>query len=389
MAHSMNRRDWLKASALLTGSFSLTGAISTIATPVEVASSESFVSQRFTEERIAREWPNLKARLFANENPFGPSAKAKQAITDALGLSYQYPMGAVDKLTKMIAEEESVKPEQIMLGAGSSPLLMGSGIYFGKDGGTIISGDPSYDDLPRKAEGVKAKWKKVPLTSEYKLDLDAMEKAIDSTTTLMYLCNPNNPTGTVLDAAKLKAFCERVSAKIPVFIDEAYIDYLPDPKGSSLMECVRKGQNVIVARTFSKLHGFAGLRVGYIISQEETIKKLHPYTNGGGSISATSLSGAAASYLDKEYLADALKKTTESKEYLYKVLKQEGYEYVPSSTNFVIFPLRMESERFVGEMMKRGVGVRSWKFAGKEWCRVSIGRMDEMKIFEEAFKQVS
>ena len=389
MAHSMNRRDWLKASALLTGSFSLTGAISTIATPVEVASSESFVSQRFTEERIAREWPNLKARLFANENPFGPSAKAKQAITDALGLSYQYPMGAVDKLTKMIAEEESVKPEQIMLGAGSSPLLMGSGIYFGKDGGTIISGDPSYDDLPRKAEGVKAKWKKVPLTSEYKLDLDAMEKAIDSTTTLMYLCNPNNPTGTVLDAAKLKAFCERVSTKIPVFIDEAYIDYLPDPKGSSLMECVRKGQNVIVARTFSKLHGFAGLRVGYIISQEETIKKLHPYTNGGGSISATSLSGAAASYLDKEYLADALKKTTESKEYLYKVLKQEGYEYVPSSTNFVIFPLRMESERFVGEMMKRGVGVRSWKFAGKEWCRVSIGRMDEMKIFEEAFKQVS
>ncbi len=384
--NSMNRRDWLKASALLTSGLSLTGAISSMAAKKEPT---NFVSQRFAEEQIAREWPDLKARLFANENPFGPSEKAKKAIIDAIAKSYQYPINAIDKLTQMIATEEGVSPKQVMLGAGSSPLLLGAALYFGKEGGTVISGDPSYEDLPKRAETIHGVWKKIPLTAEYTLDLDAMEKAIDKSTSLMYLCNPNNPTGTMVDTAKLKAFCERVSPKVPVFVDEAYLYYLPDPKAVSLVECVRKGQNVIVARTFSKLHALAGLRVGYIIAQEETIKILQGYASGGMCISATSLSAALASYTDKEFLAEALKKTIESKEYLYKVLKQEGYTYIPSVTNFVMFPLRMEADRFVEEMMKRSVGVRPWKFAGKEWCRVSIGRMDEMKIFEEAFKQVS
>jgi histidinol-phosphate aminotransferase len=216
-----------------------------------------------------------------------------------------------------------------------------------------------------------------------------MEKKIDSNTSLMYICNPNNPTGTVVDTAKLKAFCERVSKKVPVFIDEAYIDYLPDPQAASLMDSVKKNQNVMVARTFSKLYGFAGLRVGYMVALPETIKLLGKYTDGGGAISATSAKAAIAAYQDKAFLADALQKTLASKKFLYETLKKEGYDYIPSSSNFVMFPLKMDGPKFVEEMTKRGVGVRSWKFAGKEWCRVSIGRMEEMQAFAEAFKQVS
>ena len=384
----MNRRNWLKTSALITGGLTLlndkiqAGGIAPV--------NSNAATWTMKEERLIAEFPKVKARLFANENPFGPSEKAKKAIQEAIANSYQYPFIQLMELQKKIADFEGMKTEQIMLGAGSSPLLHGAALLFNKPGGNIISGDPTYEDLLEKATALhNITWIKVPLTSEHKLDLDEMEKRVDDKTTLVYVCNPNNPTGTVVDNAKLKAFCERVSKKVPVFIDEAYIDYMPDPKGTTLIDCVKKGQNVYVARTFSKLYGFAGLRVGYIVGQEASIKSLEPYTAGWGCISATSAQAALATYQDSEFLADAFKKTLASKEYLYSVLKKEGYEYIPSSTNFVMFPLNMDAERFTEEMMKRGVGVRPWKFAGKQWCRVSIGKMEEMEMFAQAFKQVS
>ncbi len=384
--HRMNRRHWLKTSALLTGGVTLLNETFATAAPVPTYGFSSTVK----EEVLIKEYPNLKARLFANENPFGPSEKAKKAIQDAMTKSYQYPFIALEALQKKIADTEGVKPEQIMLGAGSSPLLHGSALYFARKGGNIISGDPTYEDLLERATVFKSiDWVKVPLTTEHKLDLDEMEKRINDKTVMMYICNPNNPTGTIVDAAKLKAFCERVSKRVPLFIDEAYIDYLEDPKGSTLLDCVKKGQNILVARTFSKLYGFAGLRVGYIVGQPELIKEIEPHTAGFYCISATSGAAAFAAYQETDYLKDALQKTLASKEYLYSVLKKEGYEYIPSYTNFVMFPVNMDAERFVEEMMKRGVGVRPWKFAGKDWCRVSIGKMEEMEIFAEAFRQIS
>ncbi|MEJ1241470.1 histidinol-phosphate transaminase [Chryseolinea sp. T2] len=384
----MNRRHWIRTSAMLAGGASLIPGVFNRAT-AGISASPSF-SSTIREEVLLREFPNPKTRLFANENPFGPSEKAKKAIVEALGKSYQYPFTALFELQGKIATHEGVKPEQVMLGAGSSPLLHGTALYFAKQGGNIITGDPTYEDLPEKATALKTiDWVKVPLTSEHKLDLDEMEKRINDKTVMVYVCNPNNPTGTQVDTAKLKAFCERVSKKVLVFIDEAYIDYTADPKGMTLVDCVKKGQNVVVARTFSKLYGFAGLRVGYVIGQESFMKSIEPFTAGFACISATSGAAALAAYQETDFLADALKKTLASKEYLYSVLKKEGYSYIPSTTNFVMFPVNMDAERFTEEMMKRSVGVRPWKFAGKEWCRVSIGTMEEMESFAQAFKQIS
>jgi len=394
MGNTISRRQLLRRGALLAGGLPFAGSLlnKVQASPLISNPMSPLVhgAEAWTEKDIALNAPvTLKARLFANENPFGPSDKAKKAILEALPTSYQYPFMYLRDLTQKIADFEKVKEENVMMAAGSTPLLMAAALAYSKPGGNIITGDPSYEDLPSRATRVGEKWVKVPLTADFKLDLEAMEKAIDDNTGLIYICNPNNPTATVVDTAKLKAFCERVSKKVPIFVDEAYIDYLDDPQGTTLIPLVNAGANIIVARTFSKLYGFAGLRIGYVVTQPEIIKKLSVYTEGFMSISATTLQAAIAAYQDREYLDAALKKTIASKNFLYETLKKEGYTYVPSSANFVLFPIKMEGKQFTDEMMKRGVGVRFWKFDNKEWCRVSVGRMDEMEAFATAFKEIS
>ncbi|MEO6329132.1 MAG: histidinol-phosphate transaminase [Ginsengibacter sp.] len=387
MSASMNRRHWLKTSTMLTGGLAfLPGTLPAVPAP---ASPVKRIKSLSDTEYGRLMPPDLKARLFANENPFGPSDKAKKAISESLETCCRYPLTEVEEMIDKIAAYEGVAKEMIMMSSGSTPILQATALCYCKAGDSVISADPSYADLPEHAEAVNAKWIKVPLTAEFKLDLDAMEKAIDNTTKLVYICNPNNPTATIVDTVRLKDFCERVSKKVMVFVDEAYIDYLPDPQGTTLIENIKKGQNIIVARTFSKLYGFAGLRIGYMVAQPETVKKVEPFCVSWFGISGPSIRAALVSYQDKEYLQDALKKTIASKEFLYKTLKSEGYEYIPSSANFVMFPIKMEGQRFVDEMMKRGVGVRFWEFNNKHWCRVSIGRIDEMEAFATAFKELS
>jgi histidinol-phosphate aminotransferase len=389
MANSINRRNWIRSSAFMAGGLAFcSGTITKLAAmPARVFKPSARV---LTDQDAFLSGPfDLKARLLANENPFGPSAAAKKAMTEALDKSYQYPFMQMSQLSGKIAKFEGIQQRNIIMDSGSTPLLHAAAQVFTKGGKNVITGDPSYDDLPTYAEELDGKWVKVPLTADYKLDLKAMEAKIDANTGLVYICNPNNPTATVVDTAELKAFCERVSKKVMVFVDEAYIDYLTDPQAATMIGQLKTGNNIIIARTFSKLYGFAGLRLGYAIALPETIAQLKKYSSSGFNVSAPTLAGALAAYQDKEFLTDALKKTNTSKEYLYSVLKKEGYEYIPSSANFVMFPLKMDGKKFVGELMKRGVGVRNWTFNNKEWCRVSIGRMDEMEAFAEAFKQIS
>lgn len=384
----INRRKWLKQSAILAGSLPFAGSL--FSSELKITAKQPPFYSCISDREFGQQAPaDLKARLFANENPFGPSDKAKQAIIAALDVSYQYPMQHLKLLGEKIAEYEGLQRENILISSGSSPLLYAAALLYGKPGSNIISGETTYEYLPSKASYFSAKWVKIPLTKEYSLDLDAMEKAVDSNTSLVYICNPNNPTATIVDAEKLKGFCERVSKKVTVFVDEAYIDYLDNKQAITLINAVKKNQNVIVARTFSKLYGFAGLRVGYIVAKAELIKEISNYTEGPFSISAPSVHAALAAYNDTEFLQTAFAKTVASKNFLYEVLKKEGYEYIPSAANFLMFPIKMDGTKFVDEMMKRGVGVRNWKMNGKDWCRISIGRMDEMQAFADAFKEIS
>jgi len=389
----ISRRALLTRGALLAGGLPFAGSIFNrlqAAPSVNGHAFTSFASEGWSERDIALNAVEpLKARLFANENPFGPSEIAKKAIMDTLPVVCRYPMRAMGDLTSKIAAYEKIKQENILLAAGSTPLLMAAALAYCKPGTNIVSGDPTYADLPSKAAKYGATWVKVPLTTDYKLNLEAMEKAVDANTTMVYICNPNNPTGTVVDTAALRAFVDRVSKKTMVFVDEAYNDYMADPQGSTLIPMADTSPNIIIARTFSKIYGFAGIRIGYVVTQPDTIKKLLLYTEASMSIATTTLQAAIASYQEREYMDGVLKKTTASKEYLYSVLKKEGYSYVPAVANFVIFPIKMDGKQFTDEMMKRSVGVRFWKFNNQDWCRISIGRMDEMEAFAGAFKELA
>ena len=384
MTKEMNRRDWIRSSALIAGGLYTAGMAQWAS-----AAPNSLIPPKADMAKILADTPKMKARLTSNENPFGPSEKAKEALIEAINDSFMYPRERIMALRKAIAEEEGVAEEYVMLGAGSSELLLAGALNYSRSGGTILSADPTYMSLVRSAVECGAGWEKVPLTKEYAHDLDAMEKRVSDKISLVYVVNPNNPTGTITPTDKLKSFCEAVSRRKPIFIDEAYIDYMENPKKQTMIECVQKGQNVIVARTFSKVHAFAGLRVGYIIAQPDTIKALSKYSNSAGNVSATSASAALASLQDKEFVAACVKKTHEAKEFTYATLKREGYDFLPSNTNFVLFPLKMNGKKFTEEMLKRGVGLRSWEFSDKQWCRVSMGKMEDMQLFADAFKQLS
>jgi histidinol-phosphate aminotransferase len=371
----MNRRNWLKSGAL-----AVAGAtVPDFWRPAEAA-----------EVGL----PHLaglpvKARLNLNENPYGPSAKAQKAIAEAIPTGYMYQREAMAAFRKMIAREAGLTEDHVLLGAGSGELLMATAIAMtvrSGAGGHIVGGDPTYMQLLRTATALGTEYRKVPLTSSYDYDLPRMAAAVGPQTSLVYVCNPNNPTGVLTPAASLAAFCEEVSKKKPVFIDEAYIDYAPDPKAASMMDAIRKGQNVLIARTFSKVHGFAGLRIGYLVGQPDLIRQINQFCTGGGSISATSIKGAIASYLDEDFVKYSIEKNAESKAYLHKVLQDKGITPLPSQTNFVLFPLKTDGKKFVEDMAKQGVAIRNWEFASQHWCRVSMGTLDEMKAFGTAFQ---
>jgi histidinol-phosphate aminotransferase len=389
----MNRRGWLKSGALLTAGAALvptlpSSLIAKNAHTFKPAVASLIKPSGFTaSEQI--DIPPMKARLLANENPFGPSKKAKAALKEAIDGSFRYGFRDRGTFINLIAEKEGVTPDHILLGAGSSELLDAAAMYFTyKTNGQILAGDLTYESLVRSAEVHGGKCDRVSITSDFKLDLAAMGAKMDDSHTMVYLCNPNNPTGTIVDPEELQKFCQKASLKMPVFIDEAYIDYTEDPEKNSMIKCVRKGYDVIVARTFSKLHAFAGLRIGYLVALPSTIEKISTFSPGGGGISNPSMAAAIASYQDTEFHKYSYDKNLESKEYLYKNLKEMGYEYIPSSTNFVLFPLRMRGDEFQKQMMAKGVGIRFWEYKRQHFCRVSLGTMEEMEMFVSSFKQV-
>ena len=275
-----------------------------------------------------------------------------------------------------------------MMGPGSSDLLEKTAMVLFMNGGNVVSADPAYMSLIRVAEAVGGTWKPVPLKEDWSHDLDAMEKAIDSETKLVYICNPNNPTGTITESKKLLEFCSRVSEKVPVFVDEAYLWFLDDAEKHSMVSLINEGKDVIIARTFSKIHGMAGMRVGYAVAQEHTLNKLQRITRAGMGISYPSVFAAMAAMDDAEFLNTSRKQNTQARKFTFDALTSMGFEPVNSHTSFMIFPIEMDGKTFLNQMTAQKVGVRAFQFLNKKWCRVSMGTLDEMKLFAEAISKV-
>jgi len=388
MSSQLTRRDWLRASGLLTAGLGLSRFTPAAASRPNAPFVSGFTNEfAFTDDPFDK-MPKLKARLLANENPLGIAPSAKEALIKAADSGNRYAWMEFAQLKTLLATDEGVKPANIMMSPGSSDILMAAADYFAKGGGTILTSTMTYDDLLQRAEKFGAKIKALPMTKDYKFDLPAIKASITPDVKMVYIVNPNNPTGTIIPTAELEAFIREVAPKVPVFIDEAYIDFFEPAERPKLGKLVSEGMNVILARTFSKIHGFAGLRLGYAIAQPEMLKTLHAYTNGEFAVSITTLMAGIASYKDLDWQNHCRAENAKARTYTTKALTDMGYEVIPSSANFILFPIRMKTSAFSNQMFANGIGIQTRDFNGQPYCRVSVGTMDEMAMFMDSFKKV-
>ncbi|MFC3121835.1 pyridoxal phosphate-dependent aminotransferase [Agaribacter flavus] len=356
------------------------------ATGILTSSGLAMANQAAVEKLYYGPKPGI-AKLNANENPFGPSPDAIKAMAEAVssgGAYYAYP--AAVKLLDMLGEYYGLERENIALSAGSSPILSFAAMA-ATTKGTILGPDLFWDTtskLPIKSGGPEIK--RVPNTADLGIDLDALYDAIDDKVGMVQICNPNNPTGRIVDPVKLKEFCIKASKKTLVLVDEAYNELVDDPVKNSMVPLIKEGHNVIVARTFSKIYGLAGLRVGYMLGSAENIEWINRYGLGGYTINQAGLAAAIASFNDKAFMNFSRDKIAEAKGIIYDAVKANGLTALPSSTNFVFVNLGKtgDANAFRKAMEKENILIRGQYRTYKPWSRVSAGKIEDVKRYAAA-----
>jgi histidinol-phosphate aminotransferase len=273
-----------------------------------------------------------------------------------------------------------VPADHIILGAGSTDVMV-TLIHMAKPGGEILAADPTYFDFVYYARSADRMLNQVKLNHRFEHDVEAMEKQISPRTELIYMCNPNNPTGSITPKNKLLPFCERASKRALVVVDEAYHEYTHNESYSSMIDLVRRGKNIIVTRTFSKIFGLAGLRIGYGMAPPHVIAKLEKLSRNFAPVAWLSLEAAIASYIDKSFIQSVKGKNGQAKTFLYEELDKRGLFTVPSQTNFVLFRVDQEAKTLAGRLEEEKIFVRSFRFDDKQWLRVSCGTRDELQAF--------
>jgi histidinol-phosphate aminotransferase len=326
------------------------------------------------------------ALLSRNENPYGPAPSALQMIEYAGKKGAYYPDIAGKKLAAMIAERHGVTPDMIAITTGSGEALCAIALIYGQKG-PIVAPRLFWDTTALYAVNLgMAEIDRVPLAADMSIDLPAMEAKVTSETGLVQLCNPNNPTGMVLDPETLKAAVKRMSATTTVLVDEAYMELANDPDGNTCIGLVKEGHNVIVSRTFSKIYGMAGIRVGYTISSPETAAKIQ--TTSMSWISGVGLAAAIGSYDDMAFLDFSKGKIVEAREMILATTGVLGLESLPSQTNFVYFKSGKEANTVQQAMKEKGVYIRGQYMDYNEWTRVSMGKIEDVERFCKALPEV-
>lgn len=368
---SNNRRTWIKQAGLSLAGFTMLNHLS--AAP-------------FSEVTPNRQSPTLPIKLTSNENPYGPSPMARKAMADAVTSSNRYPWDDVTKLREKIGKRFNLTKEHVVIGAGSSELLGLVGQYVANSKSHFVAPDNTFRIWRRAALDSGATMTRTELTADKKFDLVAMEKAITSGTKLLYVCNPNNPTGTIVDSNSLRSFITEHSKKYMIVVDEAYLEYTNQP---SMADFVTTNKNVIIVKTFSKLYGLAGARIGYALAHPDTITLLNsmqPWPNAGAS--ATAIAAANATLDDTAFFKMVVEKNSAEKEKLYKLYTSMSMPYIESHSNFVYYSTTKYSGDLQKELEKRNIlcgGIAEEK--GK-WTRITVGTEDEMRSYTKALKEI-
>lgn len=365
-----NRRNWLKQISL--------GTIG-----LGFCQFEAFAKNP-AENYIPSSLDKSPILLRSNENPYGPSPLARIAMAKSVNSSNRYAWNLYPELISTIAKKNNVSDSNIMLGAGSTEILDLVLQYTALQKGNFIIAETTYDYWTDPFKKLGLKKITVPLTKNKKHDLTAMLKAIDSDTKMIYICNPNNPTGTICDRENLISFIKEATKKAIVFVDEAYIDFT---KEQSLCNLILENKNLIVTKTFSKMYGLAGARIGYAVANASTIDELNALKSSPGlSISAVSTAGAIASLNDEKFIKEVYSTNEEVKKYTTDQLTLLNLTCIPSYSNFIYFSLENYRKDYFKQLEANNImGTRIYEENGK-WTRITIGTMKEMQQFIEAIK---
>ena len=328
------------------------------------------------------------AKLAANENPYGPPESVMNAMAQAFKYSnrYAYPDG---NLVAEIANLHGVAPDNILLGAGSGELLSIAALALLEGGRKVVGVDPTFMTVYQFAAGVKAESIRLPLLADYRQDIPLMVRATRDNwrdVGLVYLCNPNNPTGRIVTAAEVKALLDGIPEDIPVLIDEAYHHFVDDPAYATAIPYVTEGRPVIVTRTFSKIAALAGMRLGYAVAPPKLIERLRPHSIA--SINAIVKWGGVAALRDTESQARVKHVTLELREKTSRQLQAFGYEVVPSDANFFMVHIKRPVQPVIDEFKNKGVLVGRPFPPMTQHLRVSVGTPEEMQRFVGAFREI-
>ena|ERR1700736_1322483 len=325
-------------------------------------------------------------RLSANENPYGPSNHALKAMTDTFGVACRYPDEHADALVSALAKLNNVDADQILLGDGSSEILkLCADTFTGPQLGKLIAADPTFEAILNHASINGAEIEKVPLTSTFAHDLGKMTAAARGG--LIYVCNPNNPTASITPKSELREFIIKAPSSTMLLVDEAYFHYADSPDYESVIPMVKDHQNLMVARTFSKIYGMAGLRCGYCVAQKSTIGRLRQ-RQAWDSVNCMALAAAVASLSDAEQVANGRRLNTEAKGFVTGELNKLGHNSIPSQANFIMFDCKRPVVPLIQTLKQRNVEVGRLFPALPNHMRLTIGKKSEMETFLSAFQQV-
>jgi histidinol-phosphate aminotransferase len=365
---STNRRNFLRNAAA-------TAAAATALPPLaDLAFSELVPASRASE-------PGGPIILSRNENAYGPSQKVLTAMQSALQFANRYPDPATSALHERIAQSHSIKPDQLVLGCGSGEILSTTAAAFLGPGKKLITALPTFESIGRCAKTLGAEVAEIPLAKDYSHDLATMLAQTDSSTSLIYICNPNNPTGSLTPRADLESFIRRLPSTTIVLLDEAYHHFVGStPEYSSFIDHPMNDDRVIVARTFSKVFGLAGIRVGYAVGAPEKIQALAARRLPEG-LNAVGARAALIAYDDLDYVQFSEKRNADDRQEFFNQARTRNIQAIPSFTNFAMLQTNRKATDVIEHFRKNNIAIARLFPSMSTFVRISFGKPEEMKEF--------
>ena len=378
-AQDMNRRNFLRNTVLGGAGVSLIG------TPAwEAAAQMVNGTANSPVNGVGLDDPTL-VQLSINENPLGASQRAIEAVAGKMFGMNRYTMH--NDLEEALAAHHDVDPESVVLGVGSSEILLTATLAaFWNNPGNAVTAFPSYRSIPRTADELGQAVKQVPLTGDWQIDLPAISAAVDDNTRIVSICNPNNPTGQLLDPAELERTIRAVPNDVIVCVDEAYIQFVDDPAYPSTISLTKEVENLLVSRTFSKAYGLGGMRVGYGVAHPALLERMQRFSIGLLNKNTLSIVAAMAALKDQQHVQRTVQIVREGKAFLYEELEAMGYSPLRTQTIFVTVEVGPNVNTLIDRLWEKKVYVRQ-AFDMEGFMRISVGLPRENEAFISAFKR--